>query len=264
VSIEVINFVRQAYYSYRGLFSWLPWPSYVTTVVLTPAVSIVMFTLAGKFALGPAVVRPYVLGLVASYIPFILSGSILQCFVHEKYWATLSLVYASRGNRAVIFFSRMLFHIPNGFVITAAGLIFSRLLLGLDFGQVNWLTLGTAVLFITLSSCAAAAFLGNLSIVMNDWILLYRIFSGILIVLTGVIIPLSSLPTPLFMFSQILPLTHGLAAFRGAFEGGSFMSVLPSLAGELTVGLAYASLGLAGYYVSESIAKRRGLVETMA
>jgi ABC-type polysaccharide/polyol phosphate export permease len=257
----MINFVRQAYYSYRGLFSWLPWPSYITTIVLTPAFSIIMFTLVGRFALGPAVARTYILGLVASYIPFVLSGSILQCFVHEKYWATLSIVYASRGNRAAIFFSRQLFHIPNGFAIAISGLFFSWLLLGLDFGHVNWLVLFLAVLVITLSSCTASACLGNLSVIMNDWIMLYRVFSGILLVMTGVIIPLSSFPPLLAAFSRILPLTHGLPAFRSAFESGTLPAVLPSLAGELTVGLGYAIIGLAGYYVSELIAKRQGLSE---
>ncbi len=258
------NFVRQALYNYRALFSWLPWPSYVTTVVFGPVFSILMFALVGKFALGPDVVRPYVLGVVAQYIPFIISASILQCFVREKQNATLSIIYASRGNRAVIFFSRQLFHIPNGFAIVAAGLFFSWFLLGLDFNQVNWLALTLTVLIISLSSSACAAFLGNFSIVFTDWILLYRTFAGVLIVLTGVIIPISSLPAPLAAFSQILPLTHGLVAFRATFDGAGLQSILPSLMEELMVGLGYAILGLAGYYLSELIAKRRGLVETMA
>jgi len=131
------NFFRQAYYSYRGLFTWLPWPSYVTTVVFGPTLTIIMFALVGRFALGPAVVRPYVLGLVAQYIPFIVSARIMNCASHKRWGATLSIVYASTGNRAVVFFSRQLLHIPNGFVIAGAGLFFGWLFLGLDFGQVN-------------------------------------------------------------------------------------------------------------------------------
>ncbi|MEE8419262.1 MAG: ABC transporter permease [Dehalococcoidales bacterium] len=256
--------MRQAYYNYRGLFTWLDWPSYITTVVFGPVLSIIMFTLVGRFALGPAVVRPYVIGLVAQYIPFIISASILQVFVHEKQNATLSIVYSSRGSRAVIFFSRQLFHLPNGFVIVSAGLFFSWLLLGLDFAQVNWLILILAVLTITLSSSACAAFLGNFSIVYTDWILLYRTFAGVILVLTGVIIPISSLPPPLAALSQILPLTHGLVAFRAAFDGAAVQAVWPSLLGELTVGLGYAVLGVIGFQVAEIYAKKKGLVETMA
>ncbi len=256
------NFLRQAYYSYRGLFMWLDWPSYVTTVVFGPAFTIVMFTLVGRFALGPDVVRPYVLGLVAQYIPFILSATVIQCFVREKWFATLSIVYSSRGKRAVIFFSRQLLHIPNGFIIVIAGLFFGWLLLGLDFSQVNWLAVVLSVLSITLSSCACAAFMGNFTIVFDDWILMYRTFAGVIIVLTGVIIPISSLPAPLAAFSHVLPLTHGLVAFRSAFDGAGVVAVLPSLAQELIVGLGYTIIGLAGYHASEIIAKRRGLVET--
>lgn len=258
------NFVRQAYYSYRGLFTWLPLPSYVAIVVLGPVLTIIMFALVGRFALGPAVVRPYLLGMVAQYIPFILSAGVINSFAHERWGATLSTVYASRGNRAVVFFSRQLFHIPNGFAVVAAGLLFSRVLLGLDFSQVNWPAFSLTVLAITLSSCAAGAFLSNLTIVMTDWILLYRLFAGAVMVLTGVIIPLSSLPSPLAALSQVLPLTHGLVAFRSAFDGAGVPAVLPSLLKELFVGLGYTVFGLAGYYAVELFAKRQGLVETVA
>lgn len=258
------NFVTQAYYSYRGLFSWLPWPSYISTVVLGPVFSIIMFALVGRFALGPNVVQPYVLGLVAQSIPFILSGGIMNCFGNERQGANLTTVYGSRGNRTVVFFSRQLFHIPNGFMIVAAGLFFSWLFLDMNFSRVNWPALTLTVLAITISSCAAAALFGNLTIVMNDWVLMYRIFAGVLIVLTGVIIPISSLPAPLAALSQILPLTHGLVAFRSAFDGAGVQSLSALLLGEFIVGLGYAILGVVVYHAVEIFAKRRGIVETTA
>ena len=258
------NFVTQAYYSYRGLFSWLPWPSYISTVVLGPVFSIIMFVLVGRFALGPKVVQPYILGLVAQSIPFIISGGIMNCFGNERNGANLTTVYASRGNRTAVFFSRQLFHIPNGFAIVVAGLFFSWLLLDMDLSRVNWPVLTLTVLAITISSCAAAALFGNLTIVMNDWVLMYRIFAGVLIVLTGVIIPISSLPAPLAVVSHFLPLTHGLVAFRSAFGGADIQSLLGPLLGEFIVGLGYAILGVVVYHAAEVFAKRRGIVETPA
>ncbi len=255
----MLNFLRQAYYTYRGLFTWLPWPSYITIFIFGPALTIIMFTLAGRFALGTAVVRPYVIGLIAQSILYVITGSVVNCFIQERFNATLSIIYASRGNRAVVFFSRQLLHIPNGFVVTASGLFFCWLLLGLDFSQVNWLGLILAVLAIALSASTSAAFLGNFTIVVNDWILLNRAFSGAMLVLTGVIIPLSSFPSWLANFSHILPLTHGLVAFRAAFDGAGFLSIWPSLLQEFTVSLGYAVIGVIGYYLVEFFAKRRGI-----
>ncbi|MFC2039001.1 ABC transporter permease [Chloroflexota bacterium] len=257
------NFLLQAYYGYRGLYIWLPWPSYVTLVILGPMLTMMMFTLVGRFALGPAVVRPYLLGMVAQYIPFIVSAGIVNCFAHERFFGTLSIVYASRANRAEVFFSRLLLHIPNGFVVVAAGLFFSWLLLGVDFSMVNWPVFLLSVLIISLSSSGAGGFISNFTIVMADWIMLYRIFTGIIIVLTGVIIPLSSLPAPLAAFSQVLPLTHGLVAFRAAFDGAVLIDVWPFLIKELIVGLVYMTLGYTGYNVAEIVAKRQGILETM-
>lgn len=258
------NFLRQAYYSYKGLFIWQDWPSYVTTVVFGPAFTIVMFTLVGRFALGSHVVKPYVLGLVAQYIPFIISATILMCIVHERYYETLSMVYSSRVNRTMLYFSRQFLHIPNGFAVVASGLFCGWLFLGLDFNQVNWPALSLTVLVICLSSSACASFVGNFTIVFTDWILMYRVFAGVIIVMTGVIIPLSSFPTPLAVISQALPLTHGLVAFRSAFDGAGVTDVLPLLLSELAVFAGYTVFGLVGSYISENVAKRRGLVETAA
>jgi ABC-type polysaccharide/polyol phosphate export permease len=260
----MINFLRQARYSYKGLFIWRDWPSYVTTVVFGPAFTIVMFSLVGRFAIGSDVVRPYVLGLVAQYIPFIISATILQCIVHERSYATLSVVYASRVNRTMLYFSRQVCHIPNGFAVVAAGLITAWLLLGIDFSQVNWPGIIVSVLCICLSSSACASFFGNFTIVFTDWILMYRVFAGVIIVMTGVIIPLASFPTPLAVISRLMPLTSGLVAFRSAFDGAGIAGLVPSLLGELAVFAGYTVLGLAGSYVSEEISKRRGILETTA
>ena len=226
--------------------------------------TIVMFTLVGRFALGPNAVRPYVLGMVAQYIPFMLCAGIVNCMAHERGQATLSLVYASRGNRIVIFFSRQLFHIPNGIVVVVTGLLFSKLLLGLDFNQVNWGPFITAVAVIIFSSCAAGAFIANFTVMMNDWILLYRLFAGAILVMTGVIIPITSFPAPISAFSKILPLTHGINAFRQAFDGAGFQETAGSIGAELAVGVVYMILGIILYYIVEIIAKRRGIVETTA
>jgi ABC-2 type transport system permease protein len=258
------NFFRQAYYTYRGLFTWLPWPSYITIFIFGPALTILMFALAGRFALGSAVVKPYVLGMVAQSILYVITGSVVNCFIQERYSATLSIVYASRGNRVVTFFSRQLLHLPNGFVVAASGLFFNRLFIGLDFSTVNWPVLILAVLAISLSACTSAAFLGNFTIVVNDWILLNRAFSGAMLVLTGVIIPLSSFPAWLAGFSHVLPLTHGLVAFRAAFNGAGLQTMWPSLLQESTVALGYAVIGVVGYYLVEIFAKRRGVLGALA
>jgi ABC-2 type transport system permease protein len=134
----------------------------------------------------------------------------------------------------------------------------------MDFGSANWPALIAVVVAVTLSSCAASAFLGNLTVVMDDWILLYRLFAGAIIVLTGVIIPLSSLPAPLAAFSHVLPVTNALPAFRAAFTGSALDSLWPQVAAELAVAAGYVVLGLAGYNFAEYFAKRRGIAETAA
>ena len=88
-----------------------------------------------------------------------------------------------------------------------------------------------------------------------------RITGILLFPLTGVIIPTASLPGFLSQVGHVLPLTHGLAAFRESFTGASVASVGNDLLLELAVGLAYAVVGFALFRIVESLSKRRGLLE---
>jgi hypothetical protein len=63
--------------------------------------------------------------------------------------------------------------------------------------------------------------------------------------------------------SNVLPLTRGIASARALINGASMQAVLPLLAQELGIGLAY---GLVGYFLFQWVevsAKRRGTLETI-
>jgi hypothetical protein len=62
-------------------------------------------------------------------------------------------------------------------------------------------------------------------------------------------------------FAQALPLTRGIAAAREIVTGAGVNQVSGYLAGELVVGLVYATLGYFLFRWFESQAKRRGTLE---
>ncbi len=70
------NWFRQAYYSYRGLFGWLNWPAYISTIVFRPALNMAIYALVGRFALKPETAGPLIVGLAAYQMPFVLLGGI--------------------------------------------------------------------------------------------------------------------------------------------------------------------------------------------
>ncbi|GAI46244.1 unnamed protein product, partial [marine sediment metagenome] len=47
------NLWVQAYLTYKGLFYWLNWISYLTNIFIAPAIFVITYSILSRFALGP-------------------------------------------------------------------------------------------------------------------------------------------------------------------------------------------------------------------
>ncbi len=258
----VTNFFVQSYLTYRALFFWLNWPAYVGNVFLVPVLYITMLMLTGRFAGSPLDSDYYIKGMAAYSTPFILIWGITQCNYYERVTGTLAVVLGCSGNRWLIYWSKGTLHFPNGMFTVATSLLFAWVFIGLDFSGVNWLTLVASILLIGFSCTAFALCIGVFAIVIRDWLIVSAAASGLLIVFTGVVVPLNELPLSLGYLGNILPLTHGVTAFREAFSGAGPASVGMRLLWELAVGVSYGLLGYLCFRAVEADARRRGAYET--
>ncbi len=264
MSTLIHNFLIQSYMTYKGLFYWLSLQSYISNVFLRPVLFLVMFTLVGRFARDPEAGERYIIGMSIYAVIWMIFGGILQSFARERGMGTLSVVYGSRGSRLVNYFSRGVLHYPNGLLSFGTCLIFAWLILDLRLSQVDWLAAISAVLLIAASTTALALFMGSIAIVFRDWFNGLSIINGLLLTTTGAIIPIASLPGFLSEVGQVFPLTHGLAAFREAFNGAGVSAVAGDLVRELLVGVGYAVSGYLFYRWVETMARRRGVLEYAA
>ncbi len=256
------NFFVQSYLSYRALFFWLNWPAYTGNVFLVPVLYITMLMLTGRFADSPLDSDYYVKGMAAYSTPFILIWGITQCNYYERVIGTLAHVLGSSGNRWLIYWSRGTMHFPNGMLTVATSLFFAWLFIGLDFSRTDWLTLVASILLIGFSCTAFALCVGVFAIVVRDWLVISAGASGLLILFTGVVVPLDELPFSLHYLGDVMPLTHGVAAFREAFHGAAPSAVKGHLLWELSVGICYGLLGYLFFRLVETEARRRGSYET--
>ena len=255
------NFLIQAYYSYRGLFLWLNWPSYISNIVGRPVLFVVMFAFLGRFLRDPEAEQAYIIGMSMFSIPVIILGGVLQSFYRERVLGTLSVIFASPGNRAVIFFSRALLHIPNGILTAGLALLAGALFLSLQTPSVSWAGVVASIIAVSISCACFALFLGCLAIIVTDWFYLFSGSQGLMILVSGVIIPTESLPPFLEALGFLLPVTSGLAAMRASFVGDDLIAVAPQLSLELGVGAAYAVFGFGLYKWIEARARRTGIRE---
>src|SRR5215210_4483673 len=118
------NYARQAYFTYKGLFMWLNWPAYISSIIFRPAFMVAIFGLTGRFARGEQASENYIIGMTAFAIPHILMGGILQGFAYERSFATLGFLFASTGSRLQSFSARGLLHAPNAVLTVTSSLLF--------------------------------------------------------------------------------------------------------------------------------------------
>ena len=256
------NLAIQTYLSYKGLFMWFTGAGVVINVVVRPALLLLMYALVGRFA-GYSRTDDFVIGVIAFSIPWILHAGILQTFYYERTLGTLSVIFGSPGNRLAIYVSRGLPHCHNPIIAVAIGLIVGPLLVDLDLSHLDWLAMSCAVLAMTASCSAFALLLGSFVIAFRDWVYFFAGIIALYLGLTGAIIPTDRLPGFLSEIGWFVPLTNGLVAFRGAFEGGGVTTVGEYLLRELAVGVVYAVTGYLVFRLIEIEAKRRGNLEAI-
>jgi ABC-type polysaccharide/polyol phosphate export permease len=258
------NFIVQAYSTYRGLFQWLNWAGYLSNVVFRPIAIMMMYSILGRFAGNPAEVQSYVLGVAAYSMVLIIVPSITQSYTNDRGYGTLAFLYASPASRFVNFCSRITLHYPNALISFAASLITASLLVHMDFSLVNW---GAFILAIALTGVSIAAFgqfLGIFAIILRDWGNVQTISTGLLLILTGVIIPVTVFPAAMQELVKLLPMANGLIAIREVFIGASLSEVAGSVAREIITGLVYFGTAYFGFVTFERVAKKRGTLEIEA
>lgn len=257
------NFFLQAYLSYRGLFLWLNWPAYTSMVFLKPVLLVLLFGVAGRFASNPDVGRAFVIGIAAYSIANMVLDGVIQSLFYDRLFGTISFLFLSPVNRLLAFSSRALLHLPNGIMSFVVALLAAWLVLDVDLSSANWLSLACSVVAICLSCTGFALMAGSFAIVFREWINIRAISNGILLAMTGVILPVSSLPGLLSQTSQLLPLTRGLTSLRESLDGAGLVLVREELLLELLVGLVYAVAGFLLFRVFEARSKHSGSLEIM-
>jgi ABC-2 type transport system permease protein len=255
------HFLSQVYTTYAGLFGWLNWFSYVSTVIFRPVVLVTIYAVLGRFAGSPEAVRSYSIGIAAYSMAVIILPGITQCYTYDRSGGTLSFVFASPVNRVENYLARAVLHYPNGLLSFAATLVTAWVMVGLSFGGVNWGGFIAATLVIAMSITALGEFLGTFAIVFRDWSNIQTAFVGLILILSGAIIPLDVFPAPVQELAKLLPVTNGLISLKSTFVGNPLADTSGELLREAMTGVVYVIIGYFGFRMFETAAKKRGTLE---
>jgi ABC-2 type transport system permease protein len=257
----VKHFLSQVYTTYVGLFGWLNWFSYISTVVFRPVVLVILYSVLGRFAGSPDVVRSYSLGIAAYTMAVIILPGVTQCYTYDRSGGTLSFMFASPVNRVENYLARAVLHFPNGLLSFISTLVAAWIMAGLDFSTVNWGGFIIGVLVIAFSLTALGEFLGTFAIVFRDWSNIQTVFVGLILVFSGVIIPLDIYPVSVREIARLLPVTNGLVSLQSTFIGSPLIDAFLPLLREAATGIVYLAAGYLAFRIFEIAAKRKGTLE---
>ena len=255
------NFLIQADVTYRGLFGWFNWFGYISNVIFRPVVLVLIYSVLGRFAGSPEAGRNYALGIACFTMAMNVLPGIAQCYTYDRTGGTLSFFFASPANRFESYLARAVLHYPNGLLSFASTVVTAWLVVGIDFSPVNWGGFIFAVLITALSIAALGEFLGPFAIAFRDWSNIQNILVGMILVFSGVIIPLNVFPVPIQEFARLLPITNGLVSIRSTFTGAPLAENSGYLIREGLTGLTYLALGYLGFGLFEKVARRNGALE---
>jgi ABC-type polysaccharide/polyol phosphate export permease len=254
------NFWIQIKTYYKGLFEWIDWPAYIGNIIGLPAIMIFMYAYLGKFTPDVKATEYYSIGMSASVMTYALIAGITSGYANDRRSHTFTFLYISKVNRFLNFISRGLGHLPNGILIFLVALGVIKLVTAVDFGAINWGALVLAVVTVDLALCGFAELLGIFSIIYIDFLNVLAVSLGIIFLLSGIIIPLSALPSLIQEIAHFFPVSNGLIAMRAAFSGAPFADVYVHILREALNCIGYFTIGFIGFILFEKSAQRSGIL----
>lgn len=248
-------------FSYRALFNWISPVMYVTTMLGSPLFQILFFAYLGRFS-GLQDDTFFVVGNAVQVSAMAGIYGMTMTIANERQFGTLSPLLATPAPRLPLFLGRALPVIFNGLVVSAFGFGVGILLLDFELTLAQLPAL-VAVVAGTVASCTALGMLlGSLGLRARDVFFVSNLVYFLMLLVSGVNIPVDELPGWLEAIGRAVPLTHGIEAARGVARGASFGEVAPLVWRELAIGAAFAAGAFALFRLFEVEGRRRGSLET--
>ena len=261
------KFTIQAWLTYKALLYW--YSLYALTgdflnVFGRPAIQVIIFALLGKFAMGKQGAQILALGFSVQLMQGTLISGLNNSYSSEIWDKTLSFLYISPVNRFVNFISRSVFHFPAALLSLIAGLFTAWVIVGMNFGMVNWLGFITSILIIAAAITGFAQLLGVYALAFRENQSVLGLAGGLLGLMTGCIIPISVFPAPIQELAKLLPITNGLFAVKATFTGAPLSDVYGYLFREAATGVVYLLIAFGVFLYIEQWSKRTGALDVTA
>ncbi len=124
---------------------------------------------------------------------------------------------------------------------------------------IGWITGGIGVILILLGTISEL--IGKSILAVNHAVNYFHVANSFLLILSGVIIPVTVFPSFIQEIAKLLPITNGLMAVKAAFNGAPLSAVSWDIVREFITGLGYYIIAYFAFIRFEQAVKRTGALE---
>jgi ABC-2 type transport system permease protein len=243
---------------YRAIFTWKSWLAGWFVRVIA---QVAFFALIGE-RLGDDEATYYLLVGNALLIAAQVGVFSLNMTSSERWSGTLPLLVASPSSPVVVFSARGSYLAVDGALSALGALFVAGAMFGMELPWPRVLAVVPVTGLVGLASYAFGTFLAGI-------VFRFRNINSLVVVTTyvslmavcGVNVPLEYYPQPLETLCRLLPLTNGLLAIRGVFDGAPWGQVVGYASLEGAVGLAWMTAALLSFNRLASQGRRDGSID---
>lgn len=245
---STLNVMRQAFHAgwldHRAIYTWRSWLAGWYVRVLA---QVAFFALIGE-RLGDDEKTFYLLVGNSIMIAAVNGVFSLNMTTGERWAGTLPLLVASPSSPVVVFSARGGYLAVDGAFSALSALFVAGPLFGMDLPWPRILAVVPLTALVAVSSYCFGTFLAGI-------VFRFRSVNSLVVVTThvvlmaacGVNVPLSYYPEALEWAARCLPLTNGLLAIRGVFDGAESGAILLDAWLEGVVAVAWMAVALATF-----------------
>lgn len=258
-SLNVMRYAfRAGIADYRAIFTWKSWLAGWFVRVIA---QVAFFALIGE-RLGDDEATYYLLVGNALLIAAQVGVFSLNMTSSERWSGTLPLLVASPSSPVVVFSARGSYLAVDGALSALGALFVAGAMFGMELPWPRVLAVVPVTGLVGLASYAFGTFLAGI-------VFRFRSINSLVVVTTyvslmavcGVNVPLEYYPQPLETLCRLLPLTNGLLAIRGVFDGAPWGQIVEYASLEAAVGLAWMTAALLSFNRLASQGRRDGSID---
>jgi ABC-2 type transport system permease protein len=243
---------------YREMFTWKSWAAGWMVRVIA---QVSFFALLGE-RIGDERTTYYLLIGNAILVAALTGVFSLNMTSSERWTGTLPLLVASPSSPIIVFSARGSYLAVDGALSALAALFIAGGIFGMDLPWPRVLAVVPLTALVAIASYCFGTFLAGI-------VFRFRSINGLVVLTTqvtlmaacGINVPFSYYPEALEWISRALPVTNGLLAIRGVFDGAAASTILLDAALEAAVAAGWMTIALLSFNQLASRGRRDGSLD---